>query len=109
MKNKIDLLNKIFDYGAFWKSSKSSFSSLRDALRAALRLFAAVVFFPALAALLLFENRFIARVMKQMMIFLYCIFLLIFIYSACSYSSYLRSYRVVSVELPFGDRLKDMK
>jgi hypothetical protein len=105
-----DIIDKIQDYKIFLKSFRSfRFLTFRDLFRDTAKLFLTVVFFPVLIILSLFENRIFTRIVRQVLIFLYFIFTLIFFYSLFTYDSYLNSYRAISVDVPFLDKIKDIK
>ncbi|MDR0571697.1 MAG: hypothetical protein LBG48_02470 [Rickettsiales bacterium] len=109
MKNR-DITDGIYDYKVFLRDFKSfKFLTFKDTLYDFGRLLLTIIFFPVLVILVLFENKIFAKIIKQIMLFLYFTFVIIFIYSVFTYRSYLRSYRAISVNIPFEDKLRNIE
>jgi hypothetical protein len=109
-KKNNDVIDKIQDYKIFLRDFRSfRFLTFKDLSKDVVKLSLTIIFFPVLIALTLFENRIFTRIVKQALIFLYFIFVLIFFYSIATYDSYLHSYRIISVDVPFSDKIKSIK
>jgi hypothetical protein len=108
-KNR-DIIDGIYDYKIFLRDFRSfKFLTFKDMARDMCKLLLTVVFLPVLVVLVLFENRIFAKIVKQITLFLYLIFVVIFIYSILTYRNYLNSYRAISVNIPFEDKLRNME
>lgn len=98
--------NDITDYS---NAFKLKYNNLYGYAILFLQIVLAILFFPVLLCVLISKNENIMKIIKQIAILLYCVFLCIFIYSLVSFKSYLNTNIEKNIAIPFQDKIRSFE